>query len=113
MKLNNSQKGIIMLNAEQATAEIQAIPYPSAQQFNNREERTTALMEYRAAQDAVIAEFRAYLEDTYAWAHTPEARQTIWAAAWGNGHASGYANVEAHYMDYAELSDEKLEELDY
>ena len=102
-----------MLNAEQATAAAQAIPYPASGQFNNRAERTAALVEYRAAQDAVTQQFREYLEETYGWAHTPEARQTLWDAAWSNGHASGYQNVEAHYNDYADLSDEELSELDY
>lgn len=102
-----------MLNAEQATEVVAALPYPTSDQFNSKEEFRAARAERRAAEDAVTADFRAYLEDTYAWAHSPEARQTIWAAAWSNGHASGYANVEAHYNDYTDLSDEELEELDY
>jgi hypothetical protein len=32
-----------MLNAEQATAAVRAIPYPSSDQFNNREDRSAAL----------------------------------------------------------------------
>lgn len=102
-----------MLNAEQATEAIAALPYPTSDQFNSKEEFRVARAERRAAEDAVIAEFRAYLEDTYAWAHSPEARKTLWDATWSNGHASGYQNVEAHYDDYTDLSDEELEELDY
>jgi hypothetical protein len=102
-----------MLNAEQATAAAKAVTYPSAVQFPNRAERSAALVEYRAAQDAVTAEFRAYLEDTYGWAHSTEGEQILWAAAWSNGHASGYANVEAHYSEYADLTYDELEELDY
>ena len=102
-----------MLNAEQTTAAIQAIPYPSREQFPNREARSAALREYRVAEAAVIAEFRAYLEDTYGWAHSTEGEQKLWAAAWSNGHASGFANVEAHYSEYADLTYDELEELDY
>lgn len=102
-----------MLNAEQATSAVKAIPYPTSDQFNSKEEFRAARVERRAAEDAVTAEFRAYLEDAYAWSHPTEARKTLWDAAWSNGHASGYANVEAHYNDYADLSEEELEELDY
>jgi hypothetical protein len=102
-----------MLNAEQATEAVTALPYPTSDQFNSKEEFRAARAERRAAESEVTQQFRAYLEDTYAWAHSPEARQTLWAAAWGNGHASGYSNVESHYNDYSDLSDEELEELDY
>ena len=102
-----------MLNAEQATAAAKAIPYPTSADFPNREERSAALMEYRAAQDAVTKEFRAYLEDTHGYNHTPEQHQKLWDAAWSNGHAYGYANVEVHYSDYTDLTDEELEELEY
>lgn len=102
-----------MLNAEQATEAVKTLPYPTSDQFNSKEEFRAARAEYRAAEDAVTAEFRAYLEDTYAWAHPTEARQTLWTAAWSNGHASGYQNVEAHYNDYSDLNEEELEELDY
>lgn len=102
-----------MLNAEQATEAIKALPYPSREQFPNREARSAALREYRTAEDAVTAEFRAYLEDTYGWAHSTEGQQKLWDAAWSNGHASGYQNVEAHYSDYADLTYDELDELDY
>lgn len=101
-----------MLNAEQATTAARAIPYPSAGTVR-REDRLAAIREYRAAQDAVTAEFRAYLEDTYGWAHSTEGQQKLWDAAWSNGHASGYQNVEAHYSDYADLTYDELDELDY
>lgn len=101
-----------MLNAEQATAVAQAVPYPSAGTVR-REDRPAALREYRAAQNAVTAEFRAYLEDAYSRERFPEENQILWDAAWSNGHASGYSEVEGHYREYADLSQEELEELDY
>lgn len=102
-----------MLNAEQATEAITALPYPTSDQFNSKEEFRAARAERRTAENDVTKEFRAYLEDTYTWGHSAEARQTIWDAAWSNGHASGYGNVESHYNDYSDLSDEELEELDF
>lgn len=101
-----------MLNAEQATAAARAIPYPSAGTVR-REDRPAALREYRAAQDAVTSEFRAYLENTYPHFHSDQILQKLWDAAWSNGHASGYSEVEGHYSEYADLTLEELEELDY
>lgn len=104
---------LLMLNAAEATAATQAIPFPSAAQFPNREERAIAVQEYCTAQDAVTEEFRAYLEHAYSRNHIPEERPSIWSAAWSNGHASGYSEVESLYHEYSDLTDEELEELDY
>jgi hypothetical protein len=59
------------------------------------------LSEYHAAQNAMVAEWKAWLADEYA-DDLPEAVQDrIFGKAWEDGHSGGYDEIEFHYIPLA------------
>lgn len=100
-----------MLNATQAVAAENALVYPAA--GLDKATRATMIAEYNAGRTKIQHQFLDYLEEQYATSEDPDVLAMLRLAAWSDGHASGYQNVEHHYSEYAELSDEEILELDF
>ena len=54
---------------------------------------------YRAAVAELEAEWREWLFQEHADDMSTEAAQVVFARAWEEGHASGYSEVEMHFVD--------------
>ena len=44
-----------------------------------------------------------YVEDGFSRAKAQDIESQLWNLAWEYGHSSGYAGVEQHYIDFADL----------
>jgi len=100
-----------MLNAEQAVAAENALVYPAA--GLDKTTRAAMIAEYKAGKSKIQEEFLNYLEEQYATSEDSDVLAMLRLAAWSDGHGSGYQNVEHHYSEYAELSDQEILELDF
>lgn len=90
-----------MLNAQETQDAINALPSVLGLP---RDERVAQDLSNREARRGFEAQFRSYLEDTYASEIPAGAYGAIFSKAWADGHSSGYGEVEMHYQDLAELS---------
>lgn len=68
------------------------------------DERVAQDLSNREARKDFEAQFRSYLEDTYASEIPAGAYDVIFLKAWADGHSNGYNEVEMHYQDLAALS---------
>jgi hypothetical protein len=95
-----------MLNAHETIAAIDALDatnYP--RDITNRDERLAAHRAYNEAVGKIVGEFKAYLADTYASSLPTAVQDRIWSKAWEDGHASGYSEIENHYIDNADFAE--------
>lgn len=91
-----------MLNAHETEEAIRSLP--SVVAIKDRDARVAQDVSNREAKNGFEAQFRAYLEDTYASEIPAGAHGAIFSKAWADGHSSGYGEVEMHYQDLAELA---------
>lgn len=58
---------------------------------------------YEKREAEIKGEFEAELADEYLSGYPKNVADAVFNRAWANGHASGYQDVEGHYMELAEL----------
>lgn len=90
-----------LLDSSEVSAKVQALPYPTSK---DRDENYKLRMEHRAATQQLENKWENWLADEYASQVPVESHSDLFTYAWGEGHSSGYNDVENHYMDIAHLA---------
>lgn len=90
-----------MLNAQETEAAIRALP--SVISIKDRDERVAQDLSNREATNGYEAQFRSYLEHTFASEIPEAARGAIFSQAWSYGHGNGYSETQMYYEDLAAL----------
>jgi hypothetical protein len=91
-----------MLNAQEADAAIKALTYPSG--ITDRDERVAADRAYNEEVSKIGGQFRDWLANTYASSLPATVQARIWSKSWGEGHSSGFGDVENYYIDNADFA---------
>lgn len=81
------------MNSAEAVAAARKVPYDP----KNKKA-------YHEAIGKIETSFRYWLGREYAFDMNGEQQQVIWSQAWADGHASGYGDVENHYIELADFA---------
>lgn len=93
-----------MLNAQETLAAINALPSTFDIPHGQRDRRVALAASNRNETALIEAQFRAYLEATYATGIPAGAHDTLFGQAWRDSHGDGYGDVELRYQDLAVLA---------
>jgi hypothetical protein len=88
-----------MLNAIETKAAEDALVYPSSEL--PRDERVAAKKAYNEELAAIVAQFRAYLADTYLSGFNTAVQDAVWNKVREDGY--GYENMEIAYDELADI----------
>lgn len=91
-----------MLNAQDAEAAFNDIPYPES---DDKNELRLMWAVYNEETASVLGEFREWLAKVYASHLPPAVQDKIWDNARHDGRHHGYAAVEDYYAHYAEFAE--------
>ena len=92
-----------MLNAHETDAAVRALPSILSLPKDARDERVALDRSNREATNGYEAQFKEYLEHTFASEIPEAARGAIFSQAWSYGHSNGYNETQMYYEDLAAL----------
>lgn len=98
-----------MLSTEELREALATVKYPHGVA---REERREAMKRYHDEQNALILQWKEWLQNQYADGFSTQAADVIYNKAWMEGHSDGYHNVESWYQELVEMVTQ-IKELDF
>lgn len=91
------------MNAQQLTEATNRLTYPSSASHPDKGERKAARDTYYTERSALERQWRDWLHKEHAPGFPAELDSLVFQKAWGEGHSSGYHEVENIYENLTEF----------